>query len=172
MIDYDLHRIKALVFDVDGVLSAETIPQHPEGQPMRTVNIKDGYVLQLAVKMGYHVAIITGGTTPAVRRRYQALGIPDVHLGASVKMGVYEAFLQKYGLKDEEVMYMGDDIPDCEVMSRCGLPVCPSDAVPEIKALCRYVSPKAGGYGCVRDVVEQVMKVQGKWMADHRAFGW
>ena len=172
MIDYDLHRIKALVFDVDGVLSAETIPQHPEGQPMRTVNIKDGYVLQLAVKMGYHVAIITGGTTPAVRRRYQALGIPDVHLGASVKMGVYEAFLQKYGLKDEEVMYMGDDIPDYEVMSRCGLPVCPSDAVPEIKALCRYVSPKAGCYGCVRDVVEQVMKVQGKWMADHRAFGW
>ena len=156
MIDYDLHRIKALVFDVDGVLSAETIPQHPEGQPMRTVNIKDGYVLQLAVKMGYHVAIITGGTTPAVRRRYQALGIPDVHLGASVKMGVYEAFLQKYGLKDEEVMYMGDDIPDYEVMSRCGLPVC----------------PKAGGYGCVRDVVEQVMKVQGKWMVDHRAFGW
>ena len=172
MIDYDLHRIKALVFDVDGVLSAETIPQHPEGQPMRTVNIKDGYVLQLAVKMGYHVAIITGGTTPAVRRRYQALGIPDVHLGASVKMGVYEAFLQKYGLKDEEVMYMGDDIPDYEVMSRCGLPVCPSDAVPEIKALCRYVSPRVGGYGCVRDVVEQVMKVQGKWMADHRAFGW
>lgn len=172
MINYDLHKIKALVFDVDGVLSAETITQHPGGDPMRTVNIKDGYALQLAVKMGYHVAIITGGRTEAVRVRYEGLGIPDVHLGASVKIQTYEAFLEKYGLKDDEVMFMGDDIPDYEVLCRCGLSVCPSDAAPEIKEVCRYISPKMGGYGCVRDVVEQIMKVQGKWMADKKAFGW
>lgn len=172
MINYDLHKIKALVFDVDGVLSTEVITQHPDGTPMRTVNIKDGYVLQLAVKMGFHVAIITGGTLEAVRKRYEALGISDVHLGASMKISTYDAFLQKYNLKDEEVMYMGDDIPDYEVMCRCGLPTCPVDAATEIKEISRYISPKAGGYGCVRDVVEQIMKVQGKWMADKKAFGW
>lgn len=172
MINYDLSKIKALVFDVDGVLSAETIPQHPSGEPMRTANIKDGYVLQLAMKMGYHVAIITGGHTAAVRVRYEGLGIPDVHMGCAEKIHTYEAFCQKYGLEDEEVMYMGDDIPDYEVMQRCGLATCPCDAAPEIKGVSTYISPKQGGYGCVRDVVEQIMKAQGKWMADRKAFGW
>ena len=110
MINYDLRKIKALAFDVDGVLSAETITLHPGGEPMRTVNIKDGYALQLAVKSGLHVAIITGGRTESVRKRYEGLGIPDVHWGCAVKIKTYEAFLERYGLRDEEVLYMGDDI--------------------------------------------------------------
>lgn len=172
MINYDLTKIKAIIFDVDGVLSAETITQHPNGDPMRTVNIKDGYALQLAVKMGLHVAIITGGKTEAVRVRYEGLGIKDVHLGSAVKITTYDDFKQKYQLQDEEIMYMGDDIPDYEVMKQCGLPCCPSDAVPEIKEISKYVSPRQGGYGCVRDVVEQIMKAKGLWMSDKKAFGW
>ena len=172
MINYDLNKIKALAFDVDGVLSAETITQHPDGDPMRTVNIKDGYALQLAIKMGLHVAIITGGKVEAVRKRYEGLGVPDVHLGCAIKINTYNDFRDKYGLKDEEIMYMGDDIPDYEVMSVCGLPTCPNDAAPEIKSVSKYISPKDGGYGCVRDVVEQIMKVKGLWMAEKKAFGW
>lgn len=172
MINYDLTKIKALAFDVDGVLSAETIVLHPNGEPMRTVNIKDGYALQLAVKMGLHVAIITGGKTEAVRKRYEGLGIPDVYLGCSVKIKTYDEFLNKYGLKDEEVLYMGDDIPDYEVMKRCGCPCAPSDAAPEIKELSVYISHHKGGHGCGRDIVEQVLKAKGLWLKDEKAFGW
>ena len=172
MINYDLTQIKALFFDVDGVLSAETILLHPNGEPMRTVNIKDGYALQLAVKRGLHVAIITGGKTLAVRERYEGLGIKDVYLGAAVKTVEYRELLQKYALRPEEVLYMGDDIPDYEVLREVGLPCCPADAAPEIKAICRYISHCRGGYGCGRDVIEQVLKAQGKWMSDAHAFGW
>lgn len=172
MINYDLTKIKALAFDVDGVLSAETIVLHPNGEPMRTVNIKDGYALQLAVKMGLHVAIITGGKTDAVRKRYEGLGIPDVYLGCSVKIKTYDDFLNKYGLKDEEVLYMGDDIPDYEIMKRCGCPCAPSDAAPEIKELSVYISHHKGGHGCGRDIVEQVLRAKGLWLKDEKAFGW
>ena len=115
MINYDLTKIRALVFDVDGVLSAETITLHPNGEPMRTVNIKDGYALQLAVKCGLHVAIITGGRTESVRKRYEGLGITDIYMGAAVKTKEFAELLSKYNLKPEEVLYMGDDIPDYEV---------------------------------------------------------
>lgn len=172
MINYDLKKIKAIVFDVDGVLSGETIPLHPNGEPMRTVNIKDGYALQLAVKCGLIVAIITGGKTESVRQRYEGLGIKDVYLGAAVKTNEYAHLLQKYGLKNEEVLYMGDDIPDFEVMRLCGLPCCPADAAPEIKAISSYISHRIGGHGCGRDVVEQVLKAHGKWMSHEAAFGW
>ena len=104
--------------------------------------------------------------------RYQGLGVPDVHLGCSVKMPVYESFLQKYGLTDEEVLYMGDDIPDLEVMRRCGCPCCPADAAPEVISASIYISHLRGGYGCGRDVVEQVLRAQGKWLSDEKAFGW
>lgn len=170
-INYDLKKIKAIAFDVDGVLSADIIPLHTSGEPMRTVNIKDGYAIQLAVKKGLHVAIITGGRTEAVRKRFAGLGVQDLYLGSAVKIHDYRDFRDKHGLKDEEILYMGDDIPDMEVMRECGLPCCPKDAAPEVKRIARYVSHAAGGYGCGRDVVEQVMKVQGKWMADD-AFGW
>lgn len=145
---------------------------HPDGEPMRSVNIKDGYALQLAVKCGLHVAIITGGKTEAVRKRYEGLGIKDVYLGAAVKTREYKELLEKYNLKPEEVLYMGDDIPDYEVMQLVGLPCCPADAAPEIKAISKYISHRQGGYGCGRDVIEQVLKAQGKWMAGQAAFGW
>ena len=170
-INYDLSKIKAFVFDVDGVLSCDVIPLHPNGDPMRTVNIKDGYALQLAVKKGYHVAIITGGYTEAVQIRFSRLGITHIYMKSAVKVHDYRDFLEKTGLQPEEVMYAGDDIPDYEVMTMVGLPVAPADAAPEIKRIAKYISHKNGGAGVSRDVIEQVMRAQGHWMGDE-AFGW
>ena len=171
MSKYDLSRIKALAFDVDGVLSSTTVPLHPSGEPMRTVNIKDGYAIQLAVKKGLHIAIITGGRTEAVRIRFEGLGVKDLYMGSAVKIHDYRAFRDKYGLTDDEILYMGDDVPDIEVMCECGLPCCPKDAVPEVKSVAKYISYADGGRGCGRDVVEQVLKAHGLWMAED-AFGW
>ncbi len=172
MINYDLTKIRALFFDVDGVLSRQTISLHPDGNPMRSVNIRDGYAMQHAVKCGIVLGIITGGKTPSIRKRYEGLGLTDIVLGAAVKIHHYEALCQKHGLRDEEVLYMGDDIPDYEVMQRCGLPVCPADAAQEIKAIATYISPVGGGDGCARDVIEQVLKAQGLWMHNSASFGW
>lgn len=172
MINYDLTQIKALVFDVDGVLSCDVMNLSPSGDPIRTVNVKDGYAMQLAVKMGLHLCIITGARVEEVRKRYEGLGIKDVYIASSVKLNDFIHFVEKYGFKSEEMLYMGDDIPDYQVMQLCGLPCCPSDACPEIQSLSKYVSPYPGGHGCVRDVVEQVLKVQGKWLRDEHAFGW
>jgi 3-deoxy-D-manno-octulosonate 8-phosphate phosphatase (KDO 8-P phosphatase) len=172
MFKEELQKIKALVFDVDGVLSANCIPLHPSGEPMRMINIKDGYAMQLAVKRGYRLAIITGGKTESIRKRFEGLGIEDVYMAASYKMAQFEDFLQKRDLKASEVLYMGDDIPDYEVMEICGFPCCPADAAPEIKAISRYISPINGGYGCGRDVIEQVMKANGDWLSGAEAFGW
>ena len=172
MIDYDLSKIRAVVFDVDGVLSASTVSLGADGDPLRTVNIKDGYAIQLAVKMGLHIAILSGAQTESVRRRYEGLGVPDIFLKAAVKIKVYDDFLAKYRLSNENVIFVGDDIPDYEVLSRCGCPCCPADAAPEIKEICTYVSHKKGGYGCGRDIIEQVLRAQGKWMKDKKAFGW
>lgn len=172
MIDYDLKKIRAVVFDVDGVLSAETITLSSEGEPLRTVNIKDGYAIQLACKRGLRVAIITGGNTAAVRKRYEGLGVEDIYMGAGVKLVAYEELLGKYSLTDEEVMYVGDDIPDYEVMSRVGCACCPKDACEEVKSVSRYVSDRIGGHGVGRDVIEQVLRAQGLWMSDRKAFGW
>lgn len=172
MINYDLGKIRAIIFDVDGVLSAETIPLHPQGEPMRTVNIKDGYAIQLAQKMGIRIVILTGGKTESVRQRYSNLGVEDVYMGCAVKIRTYDAFLEKYGLHDEDILYMGDDIPDYEIMRRVGCPCCPKDACPDIKAISVYISDRNGGYGCGRDVIEQVLRAQGKWLSDEKAFGW
>lgn len=178
MINYDLKKIKAIVFDVDGVLSASTITLYPNGEPMRTANIKDGYAIQLACKSGLRLAIMTGGNTESVRVRYDKLGVADIYMGCAMKIKVYDEFLEKYGLTDDEVLYVGDDIPDYEVMRRCGCPCCPADACPEIKAISTYVSSRDGGMGCGRDIIEQVLRAQGLWMrgdgceTDRRAFGW
>jgi len=172
MINYDLTKIKAIVFDVDGVLSAETITLDTTGEPLRTVNIKDGYAIQLAMKMGLRIVILTGGNTYAVKVRYEHLGVEDIYMQCAVKINTYNDFIDKYGLKDEEVIYMGDDIPDYEVMKRCGCPCCPADACPDIKDISVYVSDRIGGHGCGRDVIEQVLRAQGKWLSDAKAFGW
>lgn len=172
MINYDLSKIRAIIFDVDGVLSAETITLSLEGEPLRTVNIKDGYAIQLAVKLGLHVAIITGAATEAVRLRYERLGVHDIYMKCAVKIKTYEEFLNKYDLHDDEVMYMGDDIPDLEIMNRVGCPVCPKDACLEVQQRSVYVSHLKGGYGCGRDVIEQTLRAQGKWVMNAKAFGW
>lgn len=171
-INYDLTKIKAIAFDVDGVLSADTIVLDISGEPMRTVNIKDGYAIQLAVKKGLHLAIITGGRTKAVEMRYEGLGVQDVISGSAVKIHDYRAFRDKYGLKDEEIIFVGDDIPDLEVLRECGLPCCPKDAAPEVKNVACYISHCNGGLGVGRDIVEQVLKAQDKWMDNAEAFGW
>ena len=172
MIDYDLTLIKAIMFDVDGVLSRETINTDFEGEPMRTVNIKDGYAIQLAVKLGLRIAIITGGNAEAIRQRYSRLGVEEIHLGSSVKIDVMRDLMKRLDLKAEEIMFMGDDIPDYEVLRLCGCPCCPADAASEIKAVCRYISRKRGGEGCVRDIIEHVLRAQNKWNFDKTAFGW
>ena len=172
MINYDLQKIRAIIFDVDGVLSAETITLSATGEPLRTVNIKDGYAIQLAVKLGLRIAIMTGGNTEAVRLRYERLGVQDIYMSCSVKIQTYEQFLTNYGFTDEEVMYMGDDIPDLEIMQRVGCPVCPADACPEVQQTSIYMSQLRGGYGCGRDVIEQTLRAQGKWQMNETAFGW
>jgi 3-deoxy-D-manno-octulosonate 8-phosphate phosphatase (KDO 8-P phosphatase) len=170
-IDYDLNKIKGIIFDVDGVLSTECIPLHPSGEPMRYINTKDGYAMQLAVKKGLQLAIITGGYAEAIRIRFESLRVQNIYMRSRVKMVDFEDFLQKTGLKPDELIYVGDDIPDYEVMEVVGLPACPADAVPEIKAISKYISPLRGGHGVGRDIIEKVLKVQGKWMQDD-AFGW
>lgn len=172
MINYDLNKIKVIIFDIDGVLSSETITLSSEGEPLRTVNIKDGYAIQLAMKLGLRIVILTGGKTKSVRVRYEGLGVEDIYMGCAVKIETYEEFIKKYGLTDEEVMYMGDDIPDLEIMRRVGCPVCPKDACEEIKDISVYVSDKIGGHGCGRDVIEQTLRAQGKWVMNAKAFGW
>ncbi|MCM1078897.1 MAG: HAD-IIIA family hydrolase [Bacteroidales bacterium] len=172
MIPYDLTRIKAVIFDVDGVLSSGTVTTDSSGVPLRTANIKDGYAIQLAVRLGLRVAILTGGTAVSVRRRYESLGVTDIFMGCAVKLGTYDRFLASNGLSDEEILYMGDDIPDYEVMKRAGCPCCPKDACSDIRAVSLYVSPFPGGCGCGRDVLEQVLRAKGLWMTSAAAFGW
>lgn len=172
MINYNLSKIKAIVFDIDGVLSRQTISLDKDGEPMRTANIKDGYAIQWAIKTGMRIAIITGGVSEAIRVRYEKLGVKDIFMGCEQKIAVYNNYIESNSLNDEEVLYMGDDIPDYEVMKKCGCPVCPSDAASEIKQVALYVSGRNGGEGCGRDVIEQVLRAQGKWMHDSKAFGW
>lgn len=166
-----LARITTFIFDYDGVLTDGHVLLTDSGDALRMANVKDGYALQLAIKNGYRVAIITGGRSQSIRTRFEALQIKDVFIGVQNKLEVFNNYLEKHGLHPEEVLYMGDDIPDFELMRAAGIPTCPSDACEEIKSVAKYISGYAGGRGCVRDVIEQVMKVQGKWM-NHLAFSW
>jgi 3-deoxy-D-manno-octulosonate 8-phosphate phosphatase (KDO 8-P phosphatase) len=170
-INYDLTKIKAFIFDLDGVLSPVTISMHPSGEPMRTVNVRDGYAMQLAAKNSYTLGIITGGESDAIRKRFKSLGFKYIYTKSKNKIIDFRNFLQKTGFELEEICYLGDDIPDYEVMQIVGLPACPADAVPEIKNISRYISPVEGGAGVGRDIIEQVMQAQGKWMQDG-AFLW
>ena len=166
MINYDLSKIKAVIFDVDGVLSAQTILMDSDGEPMRTINIQDGYAIQLAVKMGLRVVILTGGKTPNIKSRYNYLGVTDIFMKCAVKILTYEELLKKYDLTDEQILYMGDDIPDVPAMEFAGIGVAPADAVEEARQAADIISPVAGGKGFVRWTLELVMKAQGRWIFD------
>jgi 3-deoxy-D-manno-octulosonate 8-phosphate phosphatase (KDO 8-P phosphatase) len=160
----ELTKVKAFVFDVDGVLSAATQVLSPDGETVRTSNLKDGFALVYAIRIGYQVCVITGGKTIEVVNRCKKIGVKDVYLGSLKKLPSLYDFLEKNDLKADEVMYMGDDLPDYPAMKVVGVPVCPKDAAQEIKAISHYISDKNGGDGCVRDVLEQVLRAQGKWI--------
>jgi 3-deoxy-D-manno-octulosonate 8-phosphate phosphatase (KDO 8-P phosphatase) len=156
-----MNDINTFIFDVDGVLTDSSVFVTNEGEILRTMNIRDGYA---AVESGYNVCIISGGSNEGVRVRLRNLGITDIHLGTPDKVQTFKEYIDIYNVKPENVLYMGDDIPDYHVMKLVGLPTCPQDASPEIKNICKYISHVKGGRGAARDVIEQVMKVQGKWM--------
>ena len=158
--------IKAFVLDVDGVLTDGSLLLLEDGQMARRMNIKDGYALQLAIKKGYHILVISGGSSDAVKLRLQRLGVVEVFMNVTDKREILLEYISKYELKWEQVLYMGDDIPDLVPMQMAGLPCCPADAVPEIKSIAHYISPVNGGYGCVRDVMEKVLKLNGHWDTD------
>jgi 3-deoxy-D-manno-octulosonate 8-phosphate phosphatase (KDO 8-P phosphatase) len=164
-----LHKFKHIntfVFDVDGVLTDGNLLVLPGGVMARTMNIKDGYALQLAVKKGYHVLVISGGNSPEVKDRLEKLGVTHVWMKVSDKPAVLKEYMQQHQLAAETVLYMGDDIPDLQVIQLAGLPCCPADAVQEIKEKSVYISHLTGGTGCVRDVIEKVMKLRGDWGED------
>lgn len=158
-----LEHITTFIFDVDGVLTDGTVTIMTNGDMLRRMNIKDGYALKTAVDAGYNVCIISGGTNIGVQKRLEGLGIKDIYLGAHNKIDQFNEYTKAHNIKAENVLYMGDDIPDYPVMQLAGLPTCPQDAAPEIKNISKYVSHKLGGKGAVRDVIEQVLKVQDKW---------
>jgi len=170
-INYDLTKIKSFIFDVDGVLSCQTVPLSEDGQPLRSTNVRDGYAIHHAVRSGFDVAVITGGRSEIVRRRLESLGVRHIYLKSYDKTEQLKEYMDKTGFDPEEIIYVGDDIIDYLVMKKVGLPVAPADACPEIKDISIYVSPVKGGEGVARDVIEQVMKVQGKWMVND-AFFW
>jgi 3-deoxy-D-manno-octulosonate 8-phosphate phosphatase (KDO 8-P phosphatase) len=158
-----LHKITTFIFDVDGVLTNGMLTIMPSGELVRHMNVKDGYGMKTALNKGFRVCIISGGTNEAVKSRLAALGIKDIYLGAHNKIEQYNEIVKKYNLTPEEIVYMGDDIPDVPVMQKVGMPSCPNDAVREVQQTAKYISDKKGGDGCVRDILEQVLKVQEKW---------
>ena len=155
--------ITTFVFDVDGVLTDSTVLLLENGLQARQMHIKDGLALQMALRNGYRVIIISGGTSEPVIRRLQYLGIEEVHLGLKDKLKFFEGIRAQYQLVWSEILYMGDDLPDLSVLGEVGLPVCPADAVAEVKEVAKYISPLNGGFGCVRDVIEKVLKLNGHW---------
>jgi len=164
-----LHHITTFIFDVDGVLTDGTLFVTSEGELLRNMNVKDGYALKIALQQGFNVCIISGGKNEGVRKRLEGLGIEHVFLGAHQKVEQFNTYLSSNNIKSENVLYMGDDIPDIPVMKMVGLPTCPQDAVAEVKEASKYISFKNGGKCCVRDVIEQVLKVQGKWVINYDA---
>ncbi len=158
-----LNKINTFIFDVDGVLTNGQVLVMESGEVVRNVNSKDGFALQLAIKKGYTITIISGGNNVAVQNLLAKVGVQHIFIKQHDKLACYKDFISSNNLVDEQILFMGDDLPDYEVMSRVGVAVCPKDSAPEIKSICSYVSPKNGGEGCVRDVIEQVMRLQGNW---------
>lgn len=162
-----LHEIKAFVFDYDGVISDGNIWSANDTIIVRSGNVKDGYAMQYALRKGYLIAILSGGSGDSIRSRMKMLGVEDVYLGSHRKKEIFEDFLKDKQLLPEQVLYVGDDIPDYDVMRLAGVSACPADAAEEIKAVADYISHKNGGCGCVRDVIEQVLRLQGQWFHEN-----
>ena len=160
-----LQNVTTFVFDVDGVFTDSTITITTEGELLRTMNVRDGYAVKTALNKGYRICIISGGSNEGVRARLKALGVTDIYLGAAFKEESLREYLLDYEISAEEILYMGDDIPDIPAMQMSGMVVCPQDAVPEVKRISHYISHLNGGKGCVRDIIEQVLKVRGHWHA-------
>ncbi|MGB1075168.1 MAG: KdsC family phosphatase [Flavobacteriales bacterium] len=162
----DFSSIKRIAFDYDGVFTNGTILLMPDGSQVRQSTVRDGYALQWAARQGVPISLITGGKEDSVRKRLNALGVQDVHLGCRDKLKVVNSLCQEeWKIDISELAYMGDDMPDLPVLKSCGLSMCPADAVPEVLSACQYISPVGGGQGCVRDVLEKVMKERGIWLA-------
>ena len=158
-----LKHITTFILDVDGVLTDSSVHISPTGEMLRIMNIRDGFAMKAAIESGYNVCVISGGNNEGVRIRLRNLGLTYIHLGSPDKVATFTEYVELYNINPEQVLYMGDDIPDFHVMQLVGLPTCPQDASPEIKLISKYISHKDGGKGAVREVIEQVMKVQGKW---------
>lgn len=159
----ELKNVKAFIFDVDGVLSLDTTPLNELGDPMRTANVKDGFAIRSAISFGFPVAVITGGNVERVKLRHEKLGVVHYYDGVRDKVACLNDFVQKTGILPENILFMGDDLVDYNIMKAVGVPVCPNDAVPEIKTISKYISHKNGGEGCVRDVIEQTLRAQNRW---------
>jgi len=155
--------VKVFVFDIDGVLTDGMLHVQEDGELLRRMNIKDGYALQLAVKKGYKVWVISGGKTNAAKKRLEKLGVQDVYVAVEDKISLLQSLIEKGNYTKEQLLYMGDDMPDLKAMMLCGMRTCPADAISEIKSISQYISPQNGGYGCARDVIEKVLKINGDW---------
>ncbi|MBC7566782.1 MAG: HAD hydrolase family protein [Pedobacter sp.] len=163
----ELKGVNTFIFDVDGVLTDGSILASDSGEFLRSFNIKDGYALQLAVKRGYLVCVISGGKGSAMQKRFEALSLQEIFLNVSDKVKVYETLLAKYNLNSKKVLYMGDDVPDLKIMAMVGIPTCPADAVADVKAISTYISPFDGGKTAVRDIIEKVMRIQQTWFDEN-----
>jgi 3-deoxy-D-manno-octulosonate 8-phosphate phosphatase (KDO 8-P phosphatase) len=162
----DFRKIRCFGFDVDGVLTDGSLLLLDDGQMVRTMNTKDGYAMQLAVKRGYSIVIISGGGAEGARQRLEKLGINAIYFQATDKKALLENYLSAHHILPEEVLFMGDDIPDLDAMKLCGIPCCPADAAGEVRQLSRYIALLPGGRGCVREVIEKVLKLNGHWSND------
>lgn len=159
-------KITTFIFDYDGVMTDGTVYISPEGLDLRTSNVKDGYALQLAIKLGYNVAVISGALCNTITPRLKRLGLSDIFVGVPDKVVKLKEYMQQKGIQPEQVLYMGDDIPDYRTMCLVGLPAAPADAVPEIKSISRYLCKQTGGKGCVREVIELALRAQGRWFTE------
>ena len=159
-----LSNITTFVFDVDGVFTDGSVLITSDGELLRKMSVKDGYAVKYAISKGYKIAVISGGMQENVRKRLNSLGVEDVYLKAFDKIGILEKFTKEKKIDLKNILYMGDDNPDIKVLKVVGISTCPSDASVDVKSVCDYISPKEGGYGCVRDVIEQVMRIHNKWI--------
>lgn len=157
------NEIHTFVFDVDGVMTNSNLLILEDGKLLRQMSIRDGFALKHAIQQDYKICVISGGSSEGVRYRLKSLGVTDIYTGRDDKLAAFEEYLYAYDLNPDEVLYMGDDLPDIEVLWKVGLPTCPADAAPEVMRIVKYISPKRGGEGCVRDVIEKVLRLHGKW---------